>query len=608
MLKKILLFLAVIVYCHSFSQEIKYQEYSYTEFFKLIEKEKDSVFKLNNAIVSIDLKTDSTYIVTSNILESFDASGPLETKVKINKHLILNNVQFKPNTQNNELSGSKFGVINNISFERSVTLNETLSLSLFDCVFKGRLTIKNSQKNTPALKKLIFSRYNYLFFLGNKFHNGLNINIYSQKGERLDSNFIFNLNTVQSDNNEINYGNNRIRARLVGIVSIQSNKFIGRNSLIMEGNEYLRIVDNLFLEGMPYFEFDQMDKVIELEFQDNNFQRNLFLDFDTFKPNFSIGWSQLKNKIISEAAYLKSVPENSFGQGFDLFTIDSIAHYFKHKRYAIKESFKAEVAIRGQFYKYYKEKMDTEYSNQVYVEIKELETERTKILYEANPSFDKFFKWRINQFLKVFSNYGTEPERAVIVSLYVIFFFAFIYLLFPNTWDRHGKNRIMDRYRFFTKYMKKDAGIHEVYLEDQEGELLESEDFKQYMLASGKNIPAFFLKTALPLYKWSISSTKFSAALLKRVDVMQGTWSNVPDKKRTWKTILLIGAFCVALMYDLFIKVLNALMLSINTFTTLGFGEIPIKGLPRYLAIIQGFIGWFMLTIFSVSLISQLLN
>ena len=55
-------------------------------------------------------------------------------------------------------------------------------------------------------------------------------------------------------------------------------------------------------------------------------------------------------------------------------------------------------------------------------------------------------------------------------------------------------------------------------------------------------------------------------------------------------------------------KTLNALMLSINTFTTFGFGEIPIKGLPRYLAIIQGFIGWFMLTIFSVSLISQLLN
>jgi hypothetical protein len=89
---------------------------------------------------------------------------------------------------------------------------------------------------------------------------------------------------------------------------------------------------------------------------------------------------------------------------------------------------------------------------------------------------------------------------------------------------------------------------------------------------------------------------------------MKGTWSELPQGKRWWKGILLTGAFTIAIIYDLTIKILNALMLSINTFTTLGFGEIPIKGLPRYLAIIQGFIGWFMLTIFSVSLISQLLN
>jgi hypothetical protein len=82
----------------------------------------------------------------------------------------------------------------------------------------------------------------------------------------------------------------------------------------------------------------------------------------------------------------------------------------------------------------------------------------------------------------------------------------------------------------------------------------------------------------------------------------------LPTGQKAWKSFLLVGGFLFALVYDLLIKVLNALMLSINTFTTLGFGEIPIKGLPRYLAIIQGFIGWFMLTIFSVSLISQLLN
>jgi hypothetical protein len=156
--------------------------------------------------------------------------------------------------------------------------------------------------------------------------------------------------------------------------------------------------------------------------------------------------------------------------------------------------------------------------------------------------------------------------------------------------------------------MNKKAGIHEVYLDNQKEELLEFNEFKTLVEQQGKTVPKFFTATALPLYKWAISGSKFSASVLKRVDIMKGTWSDLPTKKRWWKSFLLIGAFLIAICCDIFIKMLNALMLSINTFTTLGFGEIPIKGLPRYLAIIQGFIGWFMLTIFSVSLISQLLN
>ena len=60
--------------------------------------------------------------------------------------------------------------------------------------------------------------------------------------------------------------------------------------------------------------------------------------------------------------------------------------------------------------------------------------------------------------------------------------------------------------------------------------------------------------------------------------------------------------------YSSFIHFLNALTLSVNAFTTLGFGDIPTHGAARYVTIIQGFIGWFLLTIFSVSLISQVLG
>ena len=244
----------------------------------------------------------------------------------------------------------------------------------------------------------------------------------------------------------------------------------------------------------------------------------------------------------------------------------------------------------------------------MYLNIKDFETQRLKVEYNLNPGFRPYFKWKVNQFLKLFSDYGTEPSKAIVVSLYVILLFAFIYLLFPNSWDSHGRKRIMNRYAFFFKYMNKKAGIHEVYLDNQKEDLLEFDEFKKLVEQQGKTVPKFFTATALPLYKWAISSTKFSASVLKRVDIMKGTWSEVPKSKRIWKSILLIGAFTLAICYDILIKMLNAIMLSINTFTTLGFGEIPIKGLPRYLAIIQGFIGWFMLTIFSVSLISQLLN
>ena len=150
--------------------------------------------------------------------------------------------------------------------------------------------------------------------------------------------------------------------------------------------------------------------------------------------------------------------------------------------------------------------------------------------------------------------------------------------------------------------------MHDVYLEDKQDELAHYNGFKNFFIENGKTVPKFFLSTALPLYRWSIASTQTTSWFLQKIDIFKGKWVDLPTPQRAAKTTLLIFTFVIALLYDVFIKMLNALMLSINTFTTLGFGEIPIKGLPRYLAIIQGFIGWFMLTIFSVSLISQLLN
>ena len=358
-------------------------------------------------------------------------------------------------------------------------------------------------------------------------------------------------------------------------------------------------------------ESESLSDFLIYEISKNTFGNTLLVSFDP-SGKLVFDWDQLKNGLISNFNYQRSLRKLNTSPDFDYFEsmVDPkyISKYFNEYRIENTEAFREESKLYGQFYKKYKEEQDIETANKVYIDLKDLQTARYKYQYHDNPSFKTFFTWKINQFLKVFSAYGTEPARAIIFSLYVILVFALIYLFFPNSWDKHGKNRIIDRYTFFMKYMNKNAGIHEVYLDDKKSELLQYDEFKKVIETSGKTVPKFFSATALPLYKWAVSGTRFSAALLKRFDIMKGTWMELPKSKRIWKSFLLIGAFLIALVYDIFIKMLNALMLSINTFTTLGFGEIPIKGLPRYLAIIQGFIGWFMLTIFSVSLISQLLN
>jgi hypothetical protein len=51
----------------------------------------------------------------------------------------------------------------------------------------------------------------------------------------------------------------------------------------------------------------------------------------------------------------------------------------------------------------------------------------------------------------------------------------------------------------------------------------------------------------------------------------------------------------------------NAFTLSLNAFVTLGFGNIPTRGIARYICVVQGFIGWFLLSIFTVALFNQVL-
>ena len=91
-------------------------------------------------------------------------------------------------------------------------------------------------------------------------------------------------------------------------------------------------------------------------------------------------------------------------------------------------------------------------------------------------------------------------------------------------------------------------------------------------------------------------------------EILQGKWVDLTTPRKVYVGIVVGFSVLFYLSYLILVRLLNSLMLSVNAFSTLGFGNIPVQGGARYIAILEGFIGWFLLSIFSVALISQILQ
>lgn len=607
-MRHFLLLLGLILSSITFAQkDIEFKKYSFAEFFKMIEDEQSEVFNLKNALILLDTAKDQDFLTTYGSSNSY--SKPLRTDtIHINKALRLENVIFDPM----ESRGSeKVGILHNVVFHNRVAFNNVFG-DFQNLVFKSAVTFWFNDTMITMMRSLnptfTFERFrviNSVFEIDPR--------IVSLGGIAKDANPMFQISECQFKSNSLS-NNAFIIIREFGTVYFEKNTFEGTDPVQFKfmGNNQVNIENNNFGNRWVYMDFPEDNRVVQ--YIGNNHDYLLGLSLSEATSNISIDWSQFENGIINGAKLEKYLFDDYGGKTDDEIeeqfnrNRDFISKYRDSIRIANSLIYKAEIGLLGTLNGIYKRQHDSESANASYIVLKDLETSRLKYLYGQNPSFDTFFEWKVNQFLKTFSDYGTKPAKAITMSVYVVILFALIYLFFPNYWDSHGKDRILHRYQFFLKYLNRDAGMHDVYLDDKKDELAHYEGFRLFFEENGKTVPKFFLATALPLYRWSTASTKGTSWFLQKIDIFRGKWSDLPPAQRAFKTILLVVVFLVAILYDIFIKILNALMLSINTFTTLGFGEIPIKGLPRYLAIIQGFIGWFMLTIFSVSLISQLLN
>lgn len=276
---------------------------------------------------------------------------------------------------------------------------------------------------------------------------------------------------------------------------------------------------------------------VRLDFVENETLGNLVLSELILEgKNNDLSWSQFEGFKLAAA----TIPAEMFtdpNQGYEL-PDEHINRLFRQtSNFAIKafrglteEEFEDEILYQRlissyyRLYKVFKENGQIADANHTYVEMKDVQLRHLKYKYVSYGGLENWIQWRLNQLLKAYTDYGTNPSQAIRISIFVLFIFAIFYFFFPSEWDTKSKGQLISDYKIFIE----------------------------------KNQHGYFK----PFLKLSLG---FSISLI------------------------------------------NAITLSLNSFVTLGFGSIPTSGLARYVCILQGFIGWFLLSVFTASLINQVM-
>jgi uncharacterized membrane protein YuzA (DUF378 family) len=240
--------------------------------------------------------------------------------------------------------------------------------------------------------------------------------------------------------------------------------------------------------------------------------------------------------------------------------------------------------------------------------MKQIHTRRAGYLYRKSPALESWFDWRLNQLLEIFSDYGTNSAKGLIYIFYVIIGFAALYLIFPSEPDNLSRQTSFAFFDVVIGYFTTNTTLVNLRKHKRQRALDDLHNFQTTLAVSREDVPAFIAWLGKPLYGLNRAYLSVSAWLVERFDIVPGRWQELSKGRKLWTSVA-VGAYMLGfLAWGVVMRCVNAFALSINAFVTLGYGEIQARGVARYLAVLEGAVGWFLLSIFSVTLISQLLQ
>jgi hypothetical protein len=404
-------------------------------------------------------------------------------------------------------------------------------LEIDNCRFEGSCILLNIDLNLPL--KILDSTFDKdVLWMGKVTHED-DLNTYECRISR--SSFHWAYFFIQpsarvgfriSDNKSLDSSDFRILISKVASAKIYGNQFAAKNMEIhFTDADFVQISDNQFnklaLTGTRInseFNFFANKLFGELLFLNSHF---------TNEPYNNINWKQIEE---SGLGLMNTYPTlNSINPDIGLLDVDRnppLDYFTGNDTIAIanEDNFNRLMGLYSLFLNLYKNKNSIELYNQCFIAMKTIQSKRLAYLYHSNPTFEKYFRWRLSQLLKFYVRFGTDPARAIVISIYIIIMFGVFFFFFPSDWDTTSKSKLFQNFKDFIQ--KNEKGY----------------------------IKPFFV-----------------------------------------------------LLFGFVLSLINAITLSLNAFITLGFGNIPTHGIARYFCVLEGFLGWFLLSIFTVAMINQVL-
>ena len=243
------------------------------------------------------------------------------------------------------------------------------------------------------------------------------------------------------------------------------------------------------------------------------------------------------------------------------------------------------------------------------IKLKDIQTKQKMYEYYEDPNTERWFNWKGSEFLKWYSDYGMNPFKALSYCFWAMLFFAMFYFFFYSDWDKIDRGFLIKRFNSVMDYFTTEKRIEDFYSSTHDKEMTTFTEFKDTLDKNKVYMPTMLGTLAKPIYQLSLLRYKLLNFSYKKAEFMAGRkWVDLEKKDRYLIGTLTFFLTLTYITYLVFIRALNSIVLSINAFSTLGFGQIPVRGFTKYVAIIEGFIGWFMLSVFIVSILSQMMS